>query len=117
MYLDTNLKIFRIDDGEEHHIVAKTKEDAINYFMENLNFEDIKRCCLQIFEVDKDGDIQINLSSDDDLLLALINRYRNEKDKIETINIWDLLKYNLISCKLQDREIEIPYAICSSTFC
>jgi hypothetical protein len=116
MYLETDLKIFRIDDGEEHFIVTITKEDAIKLFMKELNFEDLQECDLEVREIQKDEDIQINLNDDSDLLLELINRYRNIKDRKETISIWDLLEFNLITDKLQDREIEVPYVISSSTF-
>lgn len=117
MYLDTELKIFRIDDGEEHFIVAENKENAIKLFMKELNFEELQESKLEVREISKDEDIQINLNGDDDLLLELINRYRNVKERIKSINIWDLLKYNLIQDKLQSKEIEIPYIISSSTFC
>lgn len=116
MNLETNLKIFRIDDGEEHFIVAETREDAIGYFMKELNFEDLQECDLEIKKLKKDDDIQINLT-DDDLLLELINRYRNINDKVETLNIWSLLKYNLITDEIREIETEIPYVISSSTFC
>lgn len=116
MYLDTQLKIFRIDDGEEHFIVAENKENAIKLFMKELNFEELQESEFEVREISKDEDIQINLNGDDDLLLELINRYRNVKERMESINIWDLLKYNLIQDKLQSKEIEIPYVISSSTF-
>ena len=115
--LNTDLKIFRIDDGEEHFIVAETREDVIQLFMNELNFEDLQECDLEVREIQKDEDIQINLNGDSDLLLELINRYRSIKDRKETINIWDLLKFNLIKDKLKERESEIPYVISSSTFC
>lgn len=115
-YLDTNLKIIRIDDGEEHFIVAETKEDAVKLFMKELNFEDLQESDLEVRDIQKNEDIQVNLNSDSDLLLELINRYRNIKDRKETINIWDLLKFYLIEDKLKEIEPEIPYVISSSTF-
>ena len=116
-YLDTDLKIIRIDDDdEEHFIVAKNRDDALLYFLKEMNFSDLQESDLEIREIQKDEDIQVNLNSDSDILLELINRYRNITNKVESINIWDLLKYNLIADKLQDREIEIPYVISSSTF-
>jgi hypothetical protein len=115
-YLNTDLKIFRIDDGEEHFIVAEIKEDAIQLFMKELNFEELQECDLEVREIQKDEDIQINLNGDSDLLLELINRYKNIKDRKETINIWNLLKFNLIEDKLKKIESEIPYVISSSTF-
>ena len=117
MYLETVLKIFRIDDGEEHFIVAETKEGAITYFMKEMNFSDLQECDLEVEEIQKDDDIQINLNGDDDLLLELINRYRNINDKVESINIWQLLKYNLITDEIREIETEMPYVIASSTFC
>jgi len=114
MYLDTELKILKIDDGEEHFIVAENKEDAIKLFMKELNFEELQESELEVREIRKDEDIQINLNSDDDLLLELINRYR--KDRIESINIWNLLKYNIIADELKGNGIELPYVISSSTF-
>lgn len=117
MYLEANLKIIRIDDGEEYFIVAENKEDAVNLFLKEFNFENLNVTDLEVREIKKDEDIQINLNNDSDLLLELINRYRNVKERIETINIWDLLKYTLIEDKLQDRKTEIPYVISSSIFC
>lgn len=116
-YLDTNLKIIRIDDGEEHFIVAENKEDAIKLFMKEMNFEDLQECDLEIREIQKDEDIQIKLDNDQDLLIEIINRYKNIKDKDETVNIWKFLKYNLIEDELRDFGIDIPYVIASSTFC
>jgi len=116
IYLETNLKIFRIDDGEEHFIVAETKEDAVEYFLKEMNFENIQECDLEVKEIQKDDDIQINLSQDDDLLLELINRYRNIKDTTGDTNIWTLLKYNIITDEVRGNELEIPYVIASSTF-
>lgn len=115
-YLETSLKIFRVDDGEEHFIVAENQNDAKEWFFKEMNFSDLQESDLEIREILKDEDIQINLNCDSDLLLELINRYRNITNKVESINIWDLLKYNLIAGKLKDREIEIPYVISSSTF-
>lgn len=116
MYLETVLKIFRIDDGEEHFIVAETKDNAVTYFMKEMNFSDLQECDLEVEEIQKDDDIQINLNGDDDLLLELINRYRNVNDRLESINIWSLLKYYLIVDEIRENEIEIPYVIASSTF-
>jgi len=117
MYLETSLKIYRIDDGEEHFIVAENKDEAIKYFMKELNFEDLQECDLEIEDIKRDDDIQINLNGDDDLLLELINRYRRVNDRLESINIWSLLKYHLISDEIKENETEIPYVIASSTFC
>ena len=114
MYLNTDLKIFRVDDGEEHFIVAPIQEEAIKCFLQELNFEEMAESELEVREISEDEDIQINLNSDDDLLLELINRYR--KDRIECINIWNLLKYNIIADELKGNEIQIPYVIASSTF-
>ena len=117
MFLEVkDLNIFRIEDEEEHFIVAENKEDAIKYFFSELNFNDIQEYDLKIREIQKDEDIQVNLNTDDDLLLELINKYRVAHERMETISIWDLIKYNLLKDKLQDRKIEIPYVICSSIF-
>lgn len=117
MYLElNNLKIFQIQDGEQHYIVAETEEKAIEYFLKAMNYNDLQECDLEVREIQKDEDIQVNLSNDDDLLLELINRYRLAHERVEIINMWDLLKYILLKDKLQDRETEIPYVICSSTF-
>lgn len=118
MYLDIkDLEIIQIDDGEQHFIVAKNEADAKECFFKELNFENLQECDLQVWKISKDEDIQINLSSDDDLLLQLINRYRNIKDRVETINIWDLLKFIILENTLQERELELPFIVSSSTFC
>jgi len=116
MDLDTSLKIVKIDDGEEYFIVVKSTEDAKKYYLKEMNFENIQEDDLEVREIQKDEDIQINLNGDDDLLLELINRYRRADKRLETINIWDLLKYNILELKLQDKELEIPCVISSSTY-
>jgi hypothetical protein len=118
VYLETRLKIFRIEDlnGEEYYIVAKSKNEALKYYLKELNFENFNECDLEIREIEKADDCQINLNNDDEFLLNLINKNRNDADKIEIINIWNLLKYNLIVNILQDKAIKIPNVICSSTF-
>jgi len=116
MDLDTSLKIVKIDDGEEYFIVVKSTEDAKKYYLKEMNFENIQEDYLEVREIQKDEDIQINLNGDDDLLLELINRYRRADERLETINIWDLLKYNILELKLQDKELEVPCVISSSTY-
>lgn len=117
MYLEVNLKIFRIDDGEEYLIVSKDKEGAVNLFLKEFNFENLDVMDLDVREIQNDEDFQINLSGDDDLLIKLINRYRATGERIETINIWNLLKYSIIEKELQEKEFEVPYVISSSIFC
>ena len=110
------LRIFHIDDGEQHNIVAYTKDDAVKLFIGELNFEDRKESDIEITELDRNTDENVNLSGDDDLLLAMINRYRNQKERIETVNIFDLLEYCKLERKLKGNELEVPFIISSSTF-
>lgn len=50
------------------------------------------------------------------LLAGQGSDYIKIKDKVETINIWNLLKYIIIEKELQDNKLEIPFVISSSVF-
>lgn len=111
----TGLKIFQIEDGEQHYIAATTIQEAKNCFLKEMNFDDIQESDLQIREIGQEEDIQVNIV-DNDLLVKLINKYRNKKDKTTSINIWVYLKYLIIEKELQDNILQVPFVISSSTF-
>lgn len=127
-HLSTDLKIFKFSDGEEWWIAAKDLGSARKFF-ENESYEqenlwenawnEYKSIQLShgydVVELTQDDDTEINIIEDDDLY-TMVNRYRNVNDRAYSINIHDLLFYNLIEAKCRGKEIETPYLLASSVF-
>jgi len=115
-YLNTNLKIFRIEDGENHLFVAKNKNEAIKVYKEYFDFDeaDISENEYIIKEIPKNSNIMINIKEDEDLM-NILNRFRINK-KINQVNIWLYLKYWIITDILKGQEFIVPNIITSTTF-
>ena len=116
-YLYTDLKIFEFEDGETHWIVARNKQEAIKFYENdyiNQN-QDILEEGYEVREILKDTTIQINIDEDIDLL-HIINRYKNQNEKIDHINIWLYLKYWIVEQALQDKNFIVPNLIASTVY-
>ena len=119
--LDIKLKIFQIYTHAEnplfvdkYWIASKTKEDAINYFMHELNTRHQLERALDVVEIKKDTDLKVCVM-DEDLLLELMNKHRKKGDKVDSLNIWDYLIYLIVEKSLQGKGVDIPFVICSIT--
>lgn len=121
-YLNTNLKIFKFDDGDDHWVIAKNKEDAINWFeneyadkemlLSNINSNENICDAYEVKEISIDDDTCINCREDIDLI-GIMNRYKvikidDPKEQYYYVPIWTYLKYWIIECELQEREFEVP---------
>jgi len=114
--LTTDLKIFYFEDRENHLIVAKNKEEAINWYVNNWADEDIlNNNEYTVIELPKDTKVEINIMEDEDLM-NIINKYKNQKEKVEYINIWLYLYYWIIEQTLKGNEFETPNLIASSVY-
>lgn len=127
-HLSTDLKIFKFSNGEEWWIAAKDLGSARKFF-ENESYEKEnlwenawnKYNSIQlvhgydVVELTQDDDTEVNIIDSTDLCVML-NRYRNVNDRAYSININDLLLYNLIEAKCRDKKMEIPYLLASSVF-
>jgi len=113
-YLNTNLKIFEIEDGENHLFVAKNKNEAIKVYKEYFDEADISENEYIVKEIPKNSNIMINIEEDEDLI-NILNRFRIDK-KINQVNIWLYLKYWIITDILKGQEFIVPNIITSTTF-
>lgn len=116
MYLKTDLNIIKLTEqcsGEEYYIVANTLQEAKIYYINNIRGT-LKNTALMSEFVD-DAEI-VNITPDNEILSALVNKHNDSQHKIETINIWNLLKFTLLEYQLQSREFNVPYLLCSSEF-
>jgi hypothetical protein len=124
-YLSLNLKVFKVDDGEEYFILAENEEQARDYYensgvcisdeikkamLEDCETDDIREC-YSIEEIKEDTDITIDISEDKDLF-NLMNRY-NVKDE-ENLNIYAYTKYFILSSGLRGEQLQVPTLIAGS---
>ncbi len=116
-YLYTNLKIFEFEDSETHWIVARSKEDAINFYENDYidQDSDIIEEGYEVREISKDTKILINVDEDIDLL-HIINRYRNQNEKVDHVNIWLYLKYWIVEQTLQNKKFIVPNLLASTVY-
>jgi hypothetical protein len=126
-YLSLNLKVFKVDDGEEYLILAENEEQARGYYensgdcidnemkkgiLEDCETDDIREC-YKIEEINEDTDMDIKITEDIDLF-NIINRY-NVKDK-EYLNVYTYVKYFILSSKLGGDELQVPTLIAGSVY-
>lgn len=126
-YLSLNLKIFKVNDGEEYLILATDEEQARDYYensgdcidselkkdmLEDCETDDIRKC-YRIEEINKDTDMNIRITEDEDLF-SIMNRY-NTKDE-EYLNVYTYVKYFILSSKLKGEEIQVPTLIAGSDY-
>lgn len=127
-HLSTDLKIFKFNDGEDWWIVAKDLPAARKFFENECAdketlwdnaWEEYQSISLahgyDVKELTKDNGTMIRVTENDDLI-STINRYRNQNEKVELLNIWDLVMWDLVETKLHDVEQIMPYLIASSVF-
>lgn len=79
--LTTDLKIFQFDDGKQHWIVGKNKKDAMSWYENNWANENVLNYGYKVKELSEDNDVQINISEDTNLM-NIINKYKNQKEKL-----------------------------------
>lgn len=116
VHLNTDLSIIKIIEQcseEEYYIVANTLQEAKHYYRHNLESK-LKNTALITEFVDATE--VVNIAPDAESLYALVNKYNDSQHKVETINIWNLLKFTLLEYQLQSRELTIPFVLCSSEF-
>lgn len=118
-HIKTDLKIFKFDYEEVDCIAANNIEEAKRYWLNDLGYEEegtIEEQGVIITELKEDCKDFV-LLGDDENLTRIVNEYRNEKDKKDSINIWDMLISDLMQYKLShDREMEIPFLISTTNY-
>lgn len=113
--LHTDLKIFKFDAGETDWIVANNYAEAEEYYLHEIN-PDVENIIdeVDLKVIDKNDKTSIDIGEEEELRL-LVNRYTYNKDKIDRVNIWDLLVYDLLSYKLiHNEDHPIPFLIATT---
>lgn len=113
--LHTDLKIFKFKTGEIDWIVANNYAEAEEYYLHEIN-PDVDNILdeVELEVLDKNTKVSIAICEDYELRL-LINRHTYNKEKIDRVNIWDLLVYDLLSYKLiHNGEHPIPFLIATT---
>lgn len=112
--IKTDLNIFKFNSSENDWIVANSYEEAEKYYLKEINpdVEDLYEE-VEVTVLDKNSSDMINIGEEDELRL-LTNRYRRGKE-VGSVNIWDMLVYDMISYKLySDEDQPIPFLIATT---
>jgi hypothetical protein len=116
--LKLNAKLFRIEDGETHYILAVNEQQAREFYM-SLMDADIKKSllednqtsdineCYDIMEIQEDTEDQIPIHEED-----IIRNIAN----VESLNSYTYAMYIVLERFMQYEKIELPLIVASSAY-
>lgn len=120
--LTLNLKVFKIDDGEDYFILAHNEEEARNYYENSGEIIDSEikeelerengsiRESYDIKEVTEKSNKELKIT-DDEPLLNMLHQYKPKTQWNNSVRVMDYAKYIVLEAETRKEKLKLPTLI------